>query len=77
MTSRAAEQVQFDVYRTMTPAEKIDRVRALCRRANSLTLAGLWHRRPEETENQLRARLAAMRLGDALTRALAAARSRG
>jgi hypothetical protein len=75
-TSRAAERVQFDIYRGMTAAEKIEHVRALCRHANDLTLAGLRSRRPEETERQLRWRLAALRLGDGLARELAA-RSRG
>lgn len=70
-TSRAAERAQFDIYRGMTPAEKIERVRALCRRANDLSLTGLRHRRPEEGENQLRWRLASMRLGEDLARKIA------
>jgi len=65
-TSRAVEEVQFRIYRGMTPAEKVELVRALCRRANDLALAGLLRRHPEEDETQLRRRLAAIRLGDAL-----------
>ena len=75
-TSRAAERVQFEIYRGMNAAEKIERVRALCHHANDLTMAGLRRQHPKDTEQQLGWRLAALRLGDGLARELAA-RSRG
>ena len=71
-TSQTVERLQFDVYRGMTPAQKIERIRALCRGADELSLAGLRHRHPDETQQQLRWRLAAMRLGDGLARKIAA-----
>ena len=69
-TAPRADRVQFDIYRRMTPAEKIERVRTLCRWANQLALVGLRRRHPSETEEQLRRRLTAMRLGGALAERL-------
>ena len=62
-TTRAAEEVQFGRYREMTAAEKILLVQALCRQANALALAGLRHRWPDETDDELKTRLAALRRG--------------
>lgn len=63
-SSVAAERVLFETYERMTPAEKVERVRSLCRQANQLALAGLRSRHPGDSEEALRFRLAAIRLGD-------------
>ncbi|HSH76182.1 MAG TPA: hypothetical protein VLA09_10905 [Longimicrobiales bacterium] len=52
-----------ELYLRMTPAEKLDRVRALTLLANRLALAGLRARHPDEPEAGLMMRLARIRLG--------------
>ena len=52
-----------ELYRKMTPAEKLDRVRGLTLMANRLALAGLRARYPNEPEAGLLMRLARIRLG--------------
>ena len=69
-TAPASEQIQFEIYGRMTAAEKVERVRALCRQTNQLALAGLRRRYPGEGEEALRHRLAVMRLGEALAKRL-------
>jgi hypothetical protein len=51
----------------MSPAEKIERMRAITLAANRICLAGLRGRYPDETEATLLLRLARIRLGDELT----------
>jgi hypothetical protein len=67
-TTPEAERLQFAIYARMTPAKKVERVRALCRAANGLALEGLRRRHPQESETALRLRLAEMRLGSELAR---------
>jgi hypothetical protein len=62
-TTPEAERAQFEIYARMTPAEKIDRVRTLCRMANRLALEGLRRRHPKDSEEALRHRLLSMRIG--------------
>ena len=52
-----------ELYRQMTPAEKLHRVRALTLMVNGLALAGLRARHPDEPEARLMMRLARIRLG--------------
>lgn len=65
-TDADALRVTTALYRDMTPAEKLERVRALTLSASTLTLAGLRERHPTETEPHLLMRLARLRLGDEL-----------
>ncbi|MEZ4424976.1 MAG: hypothetical protein R3E98_16395 [Gemmatimonadota bacterium] len=51
------------LYRGMTPAEKLGRVSALTRAAERMALAGLRSRHPGEDDDRLRLRLARQRLG--------------
>lgn len=53
-----------DLYRAMTPGQKLQRVRDLTILANRLALEGLRRRHPTESEQQLLLRLARIRLGD-------------
>lgn len=52
-----------ELYRRMTPAEKLQRVRELTLMVNGLALAGLRERHPDEPEARLLLRLARTRLG--------------
>jgi hypothetical protein len=52
----------------MSAAQKVERIRELCRHANRLALAGLRLRHPAEDEESLRRRLAAIRLGEDVMR---------
>jgi hypothetical protein len=61
-TSIEAEAFLIEVYRRMTPAEKIDIVRALTQVANELALAGARLRHPAANDEELRLRVAACRL---------------
>lgn len=69
-TAPAPEQIQFEIYGRMTAADKMERIRALCRQANQLALAGLRRRYTGEGDEALRHRLAVMRLGEALAKRL-------
>ena len=68
-TSIEAEAFLIDRYRRMTPAEKVDIVRALTRAANDLALAGARLRFPTASDEELRLQVATARLGPALTAA--------
>ncbi|HTI04402.1 MAG TPA: hypothetical protein VL549_03745 [Gemmatimonadales bacterium] len=65
-TSPAAQAIMDELYRAMTPAQKLERVRDLTLMANRLALEGLRMRHPGESEQQLLLRLARLRLGDDL-----------
>ena len=67
-TSPAARAVLTAAYARMSPAEKIERMRAVTLAANRLGLAGLRDRYPDDSEGTLLLRLAQVRLGDELTR---------
>jgi len=69
-TSIVAEQVQFECYRALTPAEKLDVILDLCRTGRELSLAGLRLRHPQATPEELELREAALRLGPELARAI-------
>lgn len=57
-------EVLFELYRRMTPSQKLERVRELTLMVNGLALAGLRRRHPGESEGELLLRLARLRLGD-------------
>ncbi|MCU0225924.1 MAG: hypothetical protein MUF27_18070 [Acidobacteria bacterium] len=61
-TSPEAEAVLVAGWRARTPAEKLALVSAMTRTAQELSLAGIRARHPHATEDELRLRLAALRL---------------
>jgi hypothetical protein len=63
-TSSDARRVQHELYASMTPSEKLTRMRELTMAGNQLALAGLAARHPGESRQQLLLRLARLRLGD-------------
>jgi hypothetical protein len=67
-TSPHAREALTRLYAQMSPAEKVERLRALTLAANLLTLAGLRARNPEASEHALLLELAKLRLGDDLVR---------
>jgi hypothetical protein len=64
-TSSDAERVLIDLYRRMTPAEKLRRVAEL-NEAAALAPAGLRLRDPRADEREIFLRLASLRLGSAM-----------
>jgi len=62
-TAPEAHAVQLELYRRMTPAEKLRRVSDLTAGACLLSVAGLRQRHPGATEGELLLRLAVLRLG--------------
>ena len=62
-TSVDAERVQIERWRAMTPAEKLHLVSSISRTAFALTLAGLRHRHPDESEREIFLRFAVINLG--------------
>jgi hypothetical protein len=64
-TSSDAERVLIDLYRRMTPAEKLRRVAEL-NEAAALARAGLRLRDPRADEREIFLRLASLRLGSAM-----------
>jgi hypothetical protein len=65
-----AERVQFDCYRALSPAEKLELIEQLARDARALSLAGLRLRHPQATVEELELREAGLRLGPELARAV-------
>ena len=67
-TSIEAERVQFDCYRALTPAEKVEVILDLCNAGRELSLAGLRMRHPGASAEELHLREAGLRLGPELAR---------
>ena len=67
-TSDAARQVVRERLAAMSPAERIERIRAITLAANHMALTGLRMRHPSASEGQLLLELARMRLGPELVR---------
>jgi hypothetical protein len=65
-TSADARAVLHELYASMTPGDKLGRMRELTLAANRLALAGLTTRHPGESRRELLLRLARLRLGDDL-----------
>ncbi len=59
-TSYEAEQVLFEGYRRMTPAERVRRACDLFELGRRMALASLRERFPRDSEHRLRIRLAAL-----------------
>jgi len=69
-TSIEAERVQFECFRALTPAERLEVILDLCRTGRELSLVGLRMRHPQATPEELELREAALRLGPELARAV-------
>lgn len=65
-TAPDAEPVLMDLYRRMTPGDKLRRVADLNGMASAFAAAGLRARHPGAEERELFLRLAALRLGAAV-----------
>ena len=71
-TSPDVERLQIQGWRRMSPEARAATVTALTTMAIGLTMAGLRHRHPGESEPALRARLAAILHGPELARRVSA-----
>jgi hypothetical protein len=67
-TSPAAEAVQFELWRRMTPVEKVDLFTGLTLAVQELAMAGMRLRYPNESDDTIRLRLAVQRLGEETVR---------
>ncbi|MCD6286922.1 MAG: hypothetical protein J7M39_13515 [Anaerolineae bacterium] len=65
-THPEVEALLLAAWRQMTPHEKLDRVFRMRETVVSFAMAGLRMRHPDETEPQLRRRLAALLVGEDL-----------
>ena len=65
-TSRAAEDVQVELWRGMSPLSKVRAVSALTRSVLQLSLAGIRQRFPGATDSECKMRLARLTLGPEL-----------
>ena len=69
-TSSEVDALMFRLYHEMGPAGRLRRAVELSDTARSLALVGLRQRYPDQTEDQLRARLVTERLGNELAAAV-------
>lgn len=67
-TSVVAERVQFDCYRALSPAEKLEIILDLCSTGRELSRAGMRMRHPEASAEELDLREACLRWGPELAR---------
>jgi hypothetical protein len=65
-TDVEADRLQFRIYASWTPAQKLARMQELWDQGRALSLAGLRLRYPQASEDELFLREAALRLGDEL-----------
>ncbi len=61
-TSREAEEMQFDHWRGLTPAQKARLVAGLTRMTNQLARAGIRLRHPHASDREVALRLMALRV---------------
>ena len=67
-TTAEAERVQIEIWRRMTPGEKLSLVERACRDVIVLALAGIRQRHPGASDRECLIRLAELRLGPELVR---------
>ena len=65
-TSAESERMQVELWRAMSPLEKLSLVSAISRNVQELSLAGIRERHPRATEDELLIRLAVLKLGGEL-----------
>ena len=66
-TSEAVDRAVFDGIRKMTPLQRLQIAARASRALHRLSVAGLRHRYPDATEEELSRRAGALRLGRELT----------
>lgn len=74
-TSAEADRFLIERYRAMTPAQKLEQFQALCRASHELAAAGIRHRHPDASHEEIAERLAAMRLPESAMQWLRGRRS--
>ncbi|MBI3447414.1 MAG: hypothetical protein HY049_00630 [Acidobacteria bacterium] len=62
-TSAEAERIQLELWRQMSPAEKLHLVSEISRAADTMCLAGIRMRHPEASDREIFLRFAIIRLG--------------
>jgi len=62
-TSLAAERAQVELWRRMSPIDKLRAVTEISRAAQELSLAGIRLRHPEASDDECMLRLAVLKLG--------------
>lgn len=62
-TPLEVEQVQIELWRRMTPQDKMRLISGMCRRINALTREGVQRRYPDATPREVFLRAAIIRLG--------------
>lgn len=67
-TDARAEKVQFEIYRRMTPLQKVEIVQQMNQTVRHLAMIGLRDRHPDATEEELLYRYVAMVHGEDLAR---------
>jgi len=67
-TSPDAERTQIELWRAMSPLQKLGLVSAVSRNVQQLSLAGIRERHPDATEDECLVRLAVLKLGSDLAR---------
>ena len=67
-TSRAVQDIQLELWRRMSPQQRLDAFLAINRMSREALLTGLRERYPEAADDELRARLCALLHGDDLAR---------
>lgn len=67
-TTEAVDRLVFDGFRRMSVSERLELAAAASRSLERLAIAGLRVRFPEATDEELRRRAGAIRLGPELTR---------
>ena len=65
-TSPEAYQLQIDIFRGMTPAERLQRGSELSQLSRGLLADGVKHRHPEYDEEEIHLAVIRIELGDAL-----------
>ncbi|HXI03702.1 MAG TPA: hypothetical protein VNI57_11050 [Candidatus Saccharimonadales bacterium] len=65
-TSRAAARLQVELWRRMSPQEKLRLASRMTQAAREFCLAGIRHRHPEASEEELKLRFAWITLGPEL-----------
>ena len=67
-TSPAADRLQIELWSRMSPLDKARAVTGISRSVQELSLAGIRQRHPGASDRECMLRLAALKLGPALTR---------
>ncbi|HMQ22614.1 MAG TPA: hypothetical protein PKE00_09010 [Planctomycetota bacterium] len=67
-TTEAIDRLVFEGFRAMSPRERLELARKACHAVERMSIAGLRLRYPNASDDELRKRAGAKRLGPELTR---------